>query len=98
MPFFVLISKPAYLLIVLAKLPQEDGEAVGIEAGQLQPEGLPRAGLHCGREPVILVQGRNDLNRLHARAREPTADGQVQTQAAFILTEDPYGSVGFLPP
>jgi hypothetical protein len=85
------------LRIVLPILPQQDGEAVRIEAGQLPPEGLPRGGLHGRIEPVILIQGRDELDRLHAVPREATADGHMQAQATFILAEDPHGSIRLLP-
>ena len=82
------------LSIVLAELLQKDAEAVRIEARQLPPEGVPRRGLHGGIEPIRLIQGLDDLERLHAVARQPPVQGQVQAQARFILTEDPYGLVG----
>jgi hypothetical protein len=85
------------LRILLAKRLQQDGEAVGLEAGPRPPRGLPRGGLHGGLEPVILVEGLDDLDRLHAVACEATLDGQVQTKATVSLTEDPHGLVGCRP-
>jgi hypothetical protein len=76
------------LSIVLATLPQQDGEAVGIQARQLPPEGVARRGLHGGREPGRLVRERDDLDGLPAVAREPTVERQGQAQATFILAED----------
>jgi hypothetical protein len=77
--------------LVLAKLPQKDGEAGGIQAGQLPPEGLPSGRFHRGVQPVILIQGLDDLEGLHAIACEPPVDREVQAEPAFILTEDPDG-------
>jgi hypothetical protein len=81
----------ATLGIALAKLMEKDSEAVRIQAGQLPPADLP-----CGRfngriKPVILVEGGDNLERLHAIAREPTPERQVQTEPACILAEHPDG-------
>jgi hypothetical protein len=75
--------------IVLTKLAEKDGEAGGIKAGQLPPEGLACGRFHCGVQPVILIQGCDDLNRLHTIAREPPREGQMEAEPAFILAEDP---------
>jgi hypothetical protein len=83
--------------IVLPKLPQKDGEAIGIQARQLPPEGVPRRGFHRGIAPVILVEGLNDLEGLHAVARQPTREGHVQAQTTCILAKHPHGVVGHLP-
>jgi hypothetical protein len=77
--------------IVLAKLAQKDREAVGIQARQLPPEGIACGRLHGGIEPVILVQRRDDLDGLHAEARESPPERQMQAETAFILAEDPHG-------
>ena len=84
--------------IVLAQLLQKDGEAVGIEAGPLPPEGVAGGGLYSGIEPVRLVEGLDDLDRLHAVARQPPVQRQLQAQATFILTENPYRLVRRLTP
>jgi hypothetical protein len=73
----------------LPKVPKEDCKAIRIEAGELPLEGLPCGRLHGGREPVIFIQGLDDLARLHVIARQPT----VQAQAPFVLTKDPHGLV-----
>ena len=75
--------------IMLAQLAEKDGAAGGIEAGQRPPEGVPRGGLHGGIEPVRLLQGLHNLDRLHAVAREPPVDGPVHAQRALVLAEDP---------
>jgi hypothetical protein len=71
------------------KLAEKDGEAGGIQAGQLPPEGLARGRFHRGVQPGILVQGRDDLDRLHAIACAPPLEGQRQAEPTCILAEDP---------
>jgi hypothetical protein len=83
--------------IVLTKFVQQEIETVGIEAGPLPPEGVAGGGLDRRRQPIRLVQGLDHLYRLHAVACEPPMDRQVQTEACFILAEDPYRLVGRLP-
>ena len=77
--------------IVRANLPQKAGEAGGLQAGQLPPEGRPRGRFHRGVQPGILVQGLDDLEWLHAIAWEPPVDGEGQAEPAFIRAEDPDG-------
>ena len=77
--------------IVLAKLAEKDGEAGGIEGGQLPPEGLASGRFYRGIQPVILIEGRDDLDRLHPIARESPREGQMPAEPAFILAEDPDG-------
>ena len=84
--------------LVLAKLLEKDGEAGSIEAGQFPPEGVSRGGLHGRIQPVLLIEGLDDLDRLDAIGRQPPVERQVETQARFILAEEPYGLVGRLPP
>jgi len=75
--------------IMLTQLAEKDGAADGIQAGQLPPEGLARGRFHRCVQPVILVQGRDDLDRLHALACQPLLEGQMQAEPTFILAEDP---------
>ena len=75
--------------IVLAEGPQNDGAARGIEAGQRPPEGLAGGRFHRCVQPVILIQGGDDLHRLHTIAREPPREGQRQAEPTFILAEAP---------
>jgi hypothetical protein len=83
--------------VVLAKLPQKDREAVGIAAGQLSPEGVARRGLHGGIQPGVLIEWRNDLDRLDSIPGETTADRQGETKPAFVLAADPHGLCRGLP-
>ena len=83
---------------VLTERVQKDAEAVRIEARQLPPEGLACGGLHGGREPIRLLQGLDDLDRLYAVARQPPVERQVQAQTTCILAEAPHGLVGRVPP
>ena len=83
--------------VVLATLVEKHGEAVGLEAGPLPPAGFARRGFHGGREPLRLVQGLNDLDGLHAIARQPPVERQVQAQTTFIVAEDSHRLVGCLP-
>jgi hypothetical protein len=79
------------LRIGLAKLVETETEALGIQGRQLPPEGLARGGLDRGLEPVRLVEGRDNLDGLHAITRQPTLEGQGQAQPRFILAADPPG-------
>lgn len=83
-------DKVQALGIVLPKVPQKDGEALGIEAGELPPEGVARGGFHRRIEPVRFIEGLDDLEGLHALCRDPAADGEMQPQAAFILAKHPH--------
>jgi hypothetical protein len=85
------------LRLVLAKLPQKEGEAVSIQAGQLPPEGVASARLHGSIEPVVFIKRLNDLDRLAPIPGETTADRQVEPQPAFVLAEDPHGLRRSLP-
>jgi hypothetical protein len=84
--------------IVLAKLAQKDRETVRSQAGQLPPEGLACGRLDRRIEPVIVIEGLHHLQRFHPRARDPTAYGEMESQAAFVLAEDPHRLRGCLPP
>ena len=74
---------------VLTKLAEQDGAAGGIEAGQLPPQGLAGGRFHGGGQPGILIQGCDDLPRLHPLAREPPRAGPMEAEPAFILAEAP---------
>ena len=87
----------ATLRIALAKLVQKDAEALGVQVRQLPPEGLPSGGFDRRIQPVRLLERLDNLDRLHAIAREPTVEGQAQAEATFILAEDPHGLVGRVP-
>lgn len=72
--------------IVCAKALQEHLEAGGIEGRQLQPKSGSAGRLDGGVEPVVLIDwGRNPDGLGPARA-DPASDGQVKTDAGFILT------------
>jgi hypothetical protein len=86
------------LRIVLTKLLQKEGEAVGIAAGPLPPEGVAGGGCDCRLQPGRLVQRFDALEGLHAVACAPTVEGHVQAQTTCILAADPHGLVGGWPP
>jgi hypothetical protein len=86
------------LRLALATLVKKDAAARGVQAGQLLPASLPGGGFDRRREPVRLLQGLDNLDRLHAVAGEPTVEGHVQAQTTCILAEDPHGLVGRVPP
>ena len=77
--------------IVLTELFEKEAEAVGIQARQFPPEGVPRGGLHGRIQPVVLIAGLNDLEWLDSIASETTMDRQVEPEPAFVLAEDPHG-------
>jgi hypothetical protein len=77
--------------IVLAKLAEKHSETVSIQVEQLPPEGIAGGRVHHGVQQVILVQGLDDLDRLHAIAGEPPGERQMQAELAFSLVEDPDG-------
>ena len=84
--------------IVLAKLVQQETEARGITLGQLPPEGVARGGFDCRRQPGGLVQRLDDLEGLHARARDAATAWEVEAAPAFVLAEDPHRWVRRLTP
>ena len=76
---------------MLAKLPQKDRAAVGIEAWQLPPAGVSRGRLHGAIPPGVCIARLNDLDWLDSIPCETTTDWQVETEPAFVLAEDPHG-------
>jgi hypothetical protein len=78
------------LCIVPAEVLQKDREALGIEAGELPPEGVARGGFNCCIQPVRFIEGLDDLEGLHAIPRHSAADWEMQPQAAFILAKHPH--------
>ena len=84
--------------IVLAKLAQKDGEAVGIQPGSCPPEGVPRRRLHRCIEPVEFIQRVHQLPWLRPDPRQPTEERQVETETTFILAEDAHRLVGRVAP
>ena len=83
---------------MLAKLAQKDRETVRIQAGQLPPAGLARGRLNRRLQPGIVIEGLHHLERLHSIARDATAYGEMEPQAACVLAADPYRLRGGLPP
>jgi hypothetical protein len=81
----------------LPTLPQQDGEAIRIEARQLPPKGLARGRLDGGIEPGILLQRCDHLHWFHPVARQPPVPRQVQAQACCLLAADPHRLGGRLP-
>jgi hypothetical protein len=75
----------------LAAVPQQDGAARGLEAGELPPAGVARGGFHRRREPVRFIERFDDLEGLHTIARDPATHREVQAQAAFVLAKHPHG-------
>ena len=84
--------------LMVAKLVQEDGTAVGIEARHLPPAGIAGGGFDRRIQPVRLVEGLDALHGLHPVAREAAMDGQREAQTAVVLAENPHGLLGRLPP
>jgi hypothetical protein len=85
------------LRIMLGKFVQKKGKAGGIQAGQFPPKRVARGGFDRGREPVRFVEWLDNLYRFDPAICEPTADGQVEPEATFLLAEEPYRLVGRLP-
>src|SRR5262245_39918253 len=84
--------------IVLATLVQKETEARGIKLGQLPPEGVARGGFDCRIQPGGLVQRLDDLEGLHAIARDAATDWEVEAYPAFGLADDPHRLVRRLTP
>jgi len=82
----------------MSKVVQKNREALGIQAGQLPPEGIACRRIHRRIEPIGLMQGLHALDRLHPVARHAAQRGQVQPEATLILTKDPHGLRGRLSP
>jgi hypothetical protein len=73
-----------------AKLMQPAGEAVGLEAGPLPPEGVAGGGFDRRLQPGRLVQRCNDLEGLHAQACHAATGREMEAQAAFVVAENPH--------
>ena len=85
------------LCIVLAKLLQKEGEAIGIEAGPLPPEGVAGPGFDGCLQPVRLVQRFDDLEGLHAKAGHAATRREMEAQPAFVMAAPPHRRVRRLP-
>jgi hypothetical protein len=84
------------LSILLAKWAQKNGEALGVQAGALPPEGLACRWFHRRIEPRGLIKWLDDLRGLHPVARHTVLQGQVEPEATFILAKEPHGLGGHL--
>ena len=86
------------LRIMVAKLAQQDGEAGGLAARPLPPEGRACGGFDRRLPPVILLEGLDAWHGLHPVAREAAVEGQLETQTTVVWAADPHRLLGRLPP
>ena len=61
----------------LATLVQKEAKALGVQVRQFPPEGFPGGGCDRRIQPVGLLEGLDDLDWLHAGAREAVVEGQM---------------------
>jgi len=85
------------LCIVAPKLPQEGREALRIDGREFPPEGLASGGFDGRIEPIVFIQGLDQLEGLHPAPGEAATGRQMQAQAAFILAEQAHRLRRLLP-
>ena len=76
------------LRIVLAKLLQKEGDAVGIEAGPRPPKGVAGGGFDRRLQPVRLVQRCDELEGLHTPAGPAATGREMEAQPAFGVADN----------